>query len=159
MLEYGPILLSTAVPTPSSSPSQRVKLAFSKPHTLRALSVYILTNVLISSFHIVSSHLSKTTPHGRDHFGVFVKSRYLPSTLGSSKDLSTLSFRKHPYHLSGRFLFLFMAQVTLAIGFHFRSILLDRSAVRWKHGQVCSFPIFSWRSCSAISNSIRKWSL
>jgi nucleoporin NDC1 len=47
-----------------------------------------------------------------------------------------LSSRKHPYRLSGRFLFLFMAQVTLAIGFHFRNILLDRSAVRWRHDQV-----------------------
>ena len=50
-----------------------------------------------------------------------------------------LSSRKHPYRLSGRFLLLFMAQVTLAIGFHFRNILLDRSAVRWRHDQVCPF--------------------
>jgi hypothetical protein len=50
-----------------------------------------------------------------------------------------LSSRKHPYRLSGRFLFLFMAQVTLAIGFHFRNILLDRSVVRWRHDQVRPF--------------------
>jgi hypothetical protein len=67
-----------------------------------------------------------------------------------------LSFRKHPYHLSGRFLFLFMAQVTLAIGFHFRNIMLDRSVVRWRHDQVR--PLF----CDFIDhvqltpNSIRK---
>jgi nucleoporin NDC1 len=42
-----------------------------------------------------------------------------------------------------------MAQVTLAIGFHFRSILLDRSAVRWRHGQVCPYSMFSWRSSPA----------
>ncbi|KAI0277030.1 nucleoporin protein Ndc1-Nup [Russula aff. rugulosa BPL654] len=101
----------TAVPTPSSSPSQRVKAALSKPHTLRALSLYILTSILISTSHVVSGGI------GGDHFGVFIKSR------------------KHPYRLSGRFLFLFMAQVTLAIGFHFRNILLDRSVVRWRHDQ------------------------
>jgi hypothetical protein len=32
-----------------------------------------------------------------------------------------------------------MAQVTVAIGFHFRNILLDRAAVRWTQGQVLSF--------------------
>ena len=47
-----------------------------------------------------------------------------------------LSYRKHPYRLSGRVLFFFVAQVTMAIGFHFRNILLDRSAVRWRHDQV-----------------------
>ncbi len=60
------------------------------------------------------------------------------------------SSRKHPYHLSGRFLFLFMAQVTLATGFHFRNILLDRSAVRWRHSQVCPFlGDFMGATCSA----------
>ncbi|KAI0002445.1 nucleoporin protein Ndc1-Nup [Russula compacta] len=106
----------TTVPTPSSSPSQRIKVAFSKPHSLRALSVYILTSVLISTSHIVFGGLFEITSRGGDSLGVFVKSR------------------KHPYYLNGRFLFLFMAQITLAICFHLRSILLDRATVRWTHG-------------------------
>ncbi|KAI9511523.1 nucleoporin protein Ndc1-Nup [Russula earlei] len=107
----------TARPTPSSSPSQRVKVAFSKPHTLRALTLYILTSILTSASHIVSGRIFESPSHGSYHFRVFHKSR------------------KHPYHLNGSFLFLFMAQVTLAMSFHFRSILLDRMAVRWRHGQ------------------------
>jgi nucleoporin NDC1 len=46
-------------------------------------------------------------------------------------------------------LFLFMAQVTLAMSFHLRNILLDRSAVRWRHNQVCPFLTFLLRSYSA----------
>jgi hypothetical protein len=57
-----------------------------------------------------------------------------------------LSSREHPYRLRGRFLFLFTAQVTLAIGFHFRNILLGRSVVRSRHDQVRPF---FWRPCSA----------
>jgi nucleoporin NDC1 len=37
----------------------------------------------------------------------------------------------------------------MAMCFHFRNILLDRSAVRWRHSQVCPFSIFSWRPYSA----------
>ena len=66
----------------------------------------------------------------------FLSDRGAYSLSWNPLDKLILSSRKHPYHLSGRFLFLFMAQVTLAMGFHFRNILLDRSAVRWRHDQV-----------------------
>lgn len=66
-----PNLPSTAVPTPSSSPSRRVKAALSKPHTLRALSLYILASILVSTSHVVFGAV------GGDHFGVFIKSRHL----------------------------------------------------------------------------------
>lgn len=138
-----PVLHPAAVPTPSPSPSQRIKVAFSKPHTLRALSVYILTTVLISTSHIVYGGLFKITSRGGDRLGVFVKSRYFSFHLGFSTDLPLLS-RKHPYYLNGRFLFLFMAQITLAICFHLRSILLDRATVRWTHGHVCPLSDSSW---------------
>ncbi|KAI9441473.1 nucleoporin protein Ndc1-Nup-domain-containing protein [Lactarius indigo] len=65
------ILPFTAVSVPSSSPSQRVKVAYSNPSTLP----------------------------------------------------------RHPYYLNGRFLFLFMSQVSLAASFHFRSVLLNRAVV------------------------------
>ncbi|KAI0300488.1 nucleoporin protein Ndc1-Nup [Multifurca ochricompacta] len=108
----------TAVPMPSSSPSQRVQVAFSKPSTLRALLVYTLSSTLVSTLHILLGYLSESVSHRGDYLGVFVKSR------------------RHPYYLNGRFVFFFMAQISLAIGFHFRSILLDRSVVRWTQGQV-----------------------
>jgi len=133
-----------AVPTPSSSPSQCVKVSFSKPRTLRALSVYILTSILISTSHIVFGRVVEGTSRGGDHFGVFVKSRYLFTILGTYIYRLTSASRKHPYYLNGSFLFLFMAQVTLAVFFHFRSILLDRVAVRWRHSQAClSFKAFA----------------
>ena len=82
-----PVLPSAAGPTSSSSPSQRIKAAFAKPHALRALSVYILTKIFILAFHIAFGSVPKTTSRGGDHFGVFVKSRYLLFILGSSTDL------------------------------------------------------------------------
>jgi hypothetical protein len=137
-----PILPPAVVPTPSASPSQRIRLTISKPPILRALSVYILTSILISTSHIVFGRVFQSASRGSDHFGIFVKSRYSPPILESTVD-SPLSFRKHPYYLNGRFLFLFMAQITLAMSFHFRNILLDRSTVRWTHGQVCPFQVFT----------------
>lgn len=137
-----PVLPSAAIPTSSSSPSQRVRAAISKPRSLRALSVYILTSIIISTSHILFGDVLESTSRASDHFGIFVKSRYLPFVLGSSID-SPLSIRKHPYYLNGRFLFLYTAQITLALCFHLRNILLDRPTVRWTHGQVCRFTSFS----------------
>ncbi|KAI0254464.1 nucleoporin protein Ndc1-Nup [Lactifluus subvellereus] len=108
----------TAVPTPSSSPSQRFKVAFSKPSTVRALSVYILAGSFISTSHIIFGCILEGNPRSSDYLGVFVKSR------------------KHPYYLNGRFVFLFMAQVIITIGFHLRNILLDRVAVRRTRGEM-----------------------
>lgn len=105
----------TAVSAPSSSPSQRVKVAYSDPNTLRALSVYIIAGVCVSTFNIVAC---RTFENASRDLWVFAKSR------------------RHPYYLNGRFLFLFMSQVSLVAGFHFRSILLDRAVVRWTRGPV-----------------------
>ena len=49
-----------------------------------------------------------------------------------------------------------MAQVTLAIGFHFRNILLDRSVVRWRHDQVRPFFCDLSDYAQLTPNSIRK---
>ncbi len=75
-----PIIPPAAVPTPSASPSQRIRVTISKPPILRALSVYILTSILISTSHIVFGRVFQSTSRGSDHFGIFVKSRYSPST-------------------------------------------------------------------------------
>ena len=65
----------TAVSTPSSSPSQCFKVAFSKPSTVRALSVYILAGIFISTSHIIFGRIFEGSPRSSDYFGVFVKSR------------------------------------------------------------------------------------
>ncbi|KAN0130179.1 Nucleoporin protein Ndc1-Nup [Lactarius tabidus] len=106
----------TAVSAPSSSPSQRVKVAFSDPSTLRALSVYITAGICVSALNIVVCILESAS--GGSDLWIFAKSK------------------RHPYYLNGRFLFLFMSQVSLATAFHFRSILLDRAVVRWTRDPV-----------------------
>jgi hypothetical protein len=61
---------------------------------------------------------------------------------------------KHRYRLSGGFLFLFVAQVTSAIGFHFRNILLDRSAVVRGMSRCVPFSMIPSRSCSAKPQTV-----
>ncbi|KAH8996770.1 nucleoporin protein Ndc1-Nup [Lactarius akahatsu] len=107
----------TAVSAPSSSPSQRVKIAYSNPSTLRALSVYLIAGICVSTINIVVSRTFESASRGSDLW-VFAKSR------------------RHPYYLNGRFLFLFVSQVSLAASFHFRSVLLDRAVVRWTRDPV-----------------------
>ncbi|KAI0266419.1 nucleoporin protein Ndc1-Nup [Gloeopeniophorella convolvens] len=104
----------TAVSTPSSSPSQRVKVAFSKPGAIRALFVYVLTAIFVTSSHVALGRNAQ----GADHLDVFVRSR------------------KHHYYLNGRFLFLLMAQIAFASAYYLRSILLDRPTVRWAQSKV-----------------------
>jgi nucleoporin NDC1 len=154
-----PVLPAAAVPTPSSSPSQRVRATISKPLALRAVSVYILTSILISASHILFGHVFESTPRASDNFGIFVKSRYSPFILASSSIDSPLSIRKHPYYLNGRFLFLYMAQITLAIGFHFRNVLLDRPTIHWTLSQVCRFTKFSRMSRLVYPNRVQRWPL
>lgn len=46
------------------------------------------------------------------------------------KGLST-SCRKHPYHINGRFVYLVLTQVILALSFWLRDVLKDRFTIRW----------------------------
>ncbi|KAH9177530.1 nucleoporin protein Ndc1-Nup [Lactarius sanguifluus] len=127
----------TAVSAPSSSPSQRVKIAYSNPSTLRALSVYIIAGICVSTINIVVSRSFESTSRGSDLW-VFAKSRCSPPVLSFSRtDIGCFQlYRRHPYYLNGRFLFLFMSQISLTASFHFRSVLLDRAVVRWTRDPV-----------------------
>ena len=64
----------TAISTPSSSHSQRFKVAISKSSTVHTLSVYILTRIFISTLHIIFGHIFEGSPRSSGYFGVFVKS-------------------------------------------------------------------------------------
>ncbi len=71
-----------AVSVPSSSPSQRVKVTYSDPNSLRALSVYIIAGIFISTFNVTVYRTFETTSRGSDLW-VFAKSRYSFPTLRS----------------------------------------------------------------------------
>ncbi|THH13906.1 hypothetical protein EW146_g6361 [Bondarzewia mesenterica] len=112
----------TATPSAASSPSQTFKSAFSKPSTLHALATYMFSATCFTALHIVSAYASEAPNSRGDHpLAVFVKSR------------------KHPYYFNGRFLFLVFAQIALAVGFHTRSIMLDRLAVHWQSTRILPF--------------------
>lgn len=69
------ILRSVAVSAPSSSPSQRVKVAFSDPSTLRALSVYITAGICVSALNILVCILQSAS--GDRDLWIFAKSKCL----------------------------------------------------------------------------------
>ncbi|KZP26794.1 hypothetical protein FIBSPDRAFT_918061 [Athelia psychrophila] len=98
----------TAKPSTASSPSKTLQIALSKPTTLRALLTYVTSAILVTLTHIFAAYFENNDPHLR----VFVRSR------------------KHPYYLNGRFVFLVGTQVTLALVFLLRNIMLDRLAFR-----------------------------
>ena len=74
------ILRSVAVSAPSASPSQRVKVAFSDPSTLRALSVYITAGICVSALNILVCILQSAS--GDRDLWIFAKSKCLFLVLG-----------------------------------------------------------------------------
>lgn len=47
-------------------------------------------------------------------------------------------YRKHPYYLNGRLVYLLFSQITIASGYLVRDIMLDRFAFRWNSSSIVS---------------------
>lgn len=74
--------------------------------------------------------------------------RYLEVSLSleTSTQILIYPLRKHPHYLNGRLIFLICSQLTVAMGFMLRNIMLDRSVFLWASSSV--FKLLLHHFCS-----------
>ena len=122
--------------TPASSPAELVAAALSNPQTYRSVVVHLLSAVATLALHVITAYFLEPTAKGEPNLGVFVKSRWGQLSKRLYFHLSSC-LRKHPYYLNGRLLFLLVIQITAALAYCLRVIMLDRFVFGWPFAVVC----------------------
>ncbi|TDL20508.1 hypothetical protein BD410DRAFT_899434 [Rickenella mellea] len=103
----------SASPTPSVSPKETFQLLLAQPRTRRSLLVLSASSIALTALHSVSSYAIELDGRGDPRLGLWARST------------------KHPLHINGRLLFIFVTQLVAGFSFWLRDVLKDRFAVKW----------------------------
>ncbi|KAH8078741.1 nucleoporin protein Ndc1-Nup [Cristinia sonorae] len=103
----------TATPTISSSPSQVFFAAQTKASTIHALLTHLASAAIFMIIHVLTTYLYASAFEIDLGLTLFVRSK------------------RHPYYLNGRTLYVLSSQLTVALFYLSRNIMLDRFTVRW----------------------------
>jgi len=138
-----------AMRNPATSPANLLSSSLAKPTVRRAFLVYTASALVLLIVHILLSYVVESTD---PKLRLFVKSRCV--CIENNHSCWWMIFRKHPYYLNGRLIFIIISQFVTAIVYGIRNVLLDRFAFKWRiaaQASIICYP-YSLLSHKAISD-------